>query len=282
MSKITDLLDRLRSLLPRRRRGLDDGDSEPDPDEQEAAADTGPTDSGAAPHRAGPGTRLLQRLRDLLPSRRARAGDGDEGGDGDGAFSPDPAASPATSDGAEILPDDLEEDRLLIERARRRLLWKKRLLIGVPVVVVGLGLLAAIATGIAYLLAPGEEPAPAPVEATLSAPAPDGAASVKPPQAEEAGAPATDAPKPDPEEEIRRLKAERDALEEENRTLAERNRKLVEAAAKRNAPRPQRSAGTEPKAEPPPDPSADCTISDPSNLAESLRRCIDDFNTNSR
>lgn len=243
---------------------------------------------------------LLQRLLAMLPFRRqpdAESEPDSNGPAGDDA-TPTQAKSAVTAeadtsaDGI-LPPEDAEADiETAIARARMRLVWKKRIIVAVPTLLLVI-LIASIAAWLLGSEDEGGQAHEAESATTTAAEDSETKASADHP------APPLAAPAPvDPVDRARELEAqlkqmeqERNALLIEMNALTERNRRLQEAAARRAArsttPPRSRSAlpgsvtqsgdGATDIATPPS--SVDCTIgSDPDTAGEVLKRCIEEFN----
>jgi hypothetical protein len=244
-------------------------------------------------------TALLQRLLTLLPFRRKPDAEPDTA-EPDTAepaqddATPAPAASTAAPapDAAteDLAPEGTDADmEAAIERARKRLVWKKLIIIGVPAL-----LLVIVIASVAVLFLGSSDEAAQQHETGESAT-----------PAATTDHPATPVAAPSPidpqehakalEEELKKMEQERNALLVEKNALAERNRKLQEAAARRAAkattqprsrsplPATTNPDGTpssgEASADDPPRLSVDCTISgDLETAGELLKRCIEEFN----
>jgi hypothetical protein len=217
-------------------------------------------------------TALLQRLLALLPSRHKAdaatdlADDNHHPADTDTDTTADAAASPDHPD------DNLEA---VIERARQRLIWKKRIIIGIPAL-----LLVIIIAAVAALFLGGSDEAPPTLESSPDTPL---TAPVDPQERAKTL-----------EAELKKMEQERNALLIEKNALAERNRKLQEAAARNAAkaaatPRSRASlptkagaggtASTTDTANSTPYLSDECTIGGDAEAAgELLKRCVEEFN----
>lgn len=249
-------------------------------------------------------TALLQRLLAMLPFRRKPDAEADTAESGQDDATPAPAENKAAEEpGAttEVLaPEDAEADmEVAIERARKRLVWKKRIIIAVPAL-----LLVIIIVSAATLFLGSSDDAEEQHEAASTGTAhPEAGDGATPATTTDHPAAPVAAPSPtDPQErakaleaELKKMEQERNALLIEKNALAERNRKLQEAAARRattttTSPRsrsplpattnPDGTSSTgDTAASDAPLPSVDCTIGgDLETAGELLKRCIEEFN----
>lgn len=255
-------------------------------------------------------TALLQRLLALLPFRRKPDANTDSAASADDEATPAPAASAttkeaaaaavaSTADGADGAEDAEGDMDAAVDRARKRLVWKKRIIIAVPALL----LVIVIASVAVWLLGSSDEAADEHEASSTTQAHPEDGKTATPtdhptlPLA--APAPVDPAVRAQElEAELKKMQQERNALLIEKNALAERNRKLQEAAARRAA-----KSTTQPRSRSPipssatnsgngegtaeggstdthaPGPSVDCTISgDLEAAGELLKRCIEEFN----
>lgn len=250
---------------------------------------------------------LLQRLMGLLPFRRppdsatdAAGPDADEASPAPGATAAEPELDTITEEA--LVLDDADPDiQTAIEGARKRLIWKKRIIVAVPTLLLVI-LIASIA---AWLLESADETEQArDAESSLVTPADGGDTKTATDHAVAPLAPPVATPSDttdrtrELEEQLRQMEQERNALLIEKNALSERNRKLQEAAARRAAqpttlPRSRSSlpgstdyssegddaAGRYSSGATAPPPSVDCIISgDLETAGDLLKRCIEEFN----
>lgn len=230
-------------------------------------------------------TTLLQRLLTLLPSRYKLGAESDSTEPADNDAAPVPVASATTNQTSTAdpayAPEAAEDEMEVVVRARKQLMWKKRIIIAVPVLL----LIVIFVSVITYLSGPSDEAAEE-HEASLTT-------TMQPEESKTTISTNPDERTQELEAELKQIKQERNALLLEKSALAERNHKLQQAAARRAATPNMQSRSRSPLPSSTtysgknenlvsgasPDPSGNCTISgNPETAGDLLKRCIEEFN----